>query len=55
MPSSWRLGIIMPLVETGLYNLTNDEASVLVHFGKDQTESLVFVRLKQPDEGAAKG
>ncbi|HVX11517.1 MAG TPA: hypothetical protein VHC22_10070 [Pirellulales bacterium] len=43
------------VVETGLYNLTNDEAPVLVHFGPDRHETRTFVRLKQPeDQGAAK-
>jgi hypothetical protein len=41
------------VVETGLYNLTNDEAPVLVHFGPDQQETRIFVRLKQPEEGGA--
>lgn len=38
------------VVETGLYNLTNDEAPVLVHFGPDRQETRIFVRLKQPEE-----
>ena len=38
------------IVETGLYNLTNDEAPVLVHFGADRQETRIFVRLKQPEE-----
>jgi hypothetical protein len=43
------------VVETGLYNLTNDEAPVLVHFGPDRQEGRVFVRLKQPEEEATPG
>ena len=39
------------VVETGLYNLTNDEAPVLVHFNANRREGRVFIRLKQP-EGA---
>jgi hypothetical protein len=39
------------VVETGLYNLTKDEAPALIHFGKDRTEQWLLVRLKQP-EGA---
>lgn len=35
------------VIETGIYNLTKDEASVLVHFGKDRTEQWVLVRLKK--------
>jgi len=37
------------VVETGLYNLTKDEAPALLHFGKDRTEQWLLVRLKQPD------
>lgn len=37
------------VVETGLYNLTKDEAPALIHFGKDRTEQWLLVRLKQPD------
>ena len=38
------------VVETGVYNLTKDEAPVLIHFGKERTEQWLLVRLKQPDE-----
>ena len=34
------------VVETGLYNLTKDEAPVLIHFGADKTEQWLLVRLK---------
>jgi hypothetical protein len=37
------------IVETGLYNLTNDEAPVLVHFGPDRQEGRVLVRLKNQE------
>lgn len=40
------------VVETGIYNLTKDEAPVLIHFGKERTEQWLLVRLKNP-EGAA--
>ena len=40
------------IVETGIYNLTNDEAPVLVHFGPDRQEGRVFIRLKQPEAAA---
>ena len=33
------------VVETGLYNLTNDEVPVLVHFGPDRQEARTFIRL----------
>jgi hypothetical protein len=35
--------------ETGLYNLTKDEAPALVHRGADKTEQWLLVRVKQPD------
>jgi len=38
------------VAETGLYNLTNDEVPVLVHFGADRVEDRTLVRLKQPEE-----
>lgn len=42
------------VVETGLYNLTKDEAPALLHFGKDRTEQWLLVRLKQDAaDGAA--
>lgn len=37
------------IVETGLYNLTKDEAPCLIHFGKDRTEQWLLVLLKNPD------
>jgi hypothetical protein len=40
------------VIETGLYNLTKDEAPCLLHVGKDQTEQWLLVRLKQPAEAA---
>lgn len=36
------------VIETGLYNLTKDEAPALIHFGQDRTEQWLLVRLKQP-------
>jgi len=38
------------IFDTGLYNLTKDESTVLVHFSKDNTQQWTFVRLKQPDQ-----
>ncbi len=36
--------------DTGLYNLTKDQAPALVHFGKDRTQQWLLVRLKREDE-----
>lgn len=41
------------VVETGLYNLTKDEAPVLIHFGADKTEQWLLVRLKNPDASSS--
>ena len=38
------------VIETGLYNLTNDEVPVLVHFDKDQQQQRLLVRLDKPEE-----
>ena len=40
------------VVETGLYNLTKDEAPCVIHFGADRTEQWLLVRLKQPAGGS---
>jgi hypothetical protein len=37
-----------PLVETGVYNLTEDTAPVLVHFEDGQTQQMLLVRLEEP-------
>lgn len=36
------------LIETGLYNLTKDEAPCLLHFGSERTEQWLLVRLQPP-------
>jgi hypothetical protein len=38
------------VVETGLYNLTKDEAPCLIHYGADRTEQWMLVRLKQDQQ-----
>lgn len=38
------------VLETGLYNLTQDEAPVMVHFGPDRVENWLLVRLEQPSD-----
>jgi hypothetical protein len=40
------------VVETGLYDLTNDEVPVLVHFGTERQESRTLIRLQQPEQQA---
>ena len=36
------------VVETGLYNLTQEEAPLLVHFGTEKVEEWLLVRLEDP-------
>ena len=38
------------VMETGIVNLTKDEATALVHFGQDRTETWTLVRLPAPEE-----
>lgn len=40
------------VIETGLYNLTKDEAPALIQFSKDRTEQWLLVRLKQPESAS---
>ncbi|MBI5248773.1 MAG: hypothetical protein HY912_04700 [Desulfomonile tiedjei] len=45
--AAWTIGDNKDTVfDTGLYNLTKDEAPALVHFGKDSTQQWLMVRLK---------
>ena len=43
------------VLESGLYNLTQDEAPVLAHFGEDKTENWLLVRLKSEDADETTG
>jgi hypothetical protein len=40
--------------DTGLYNLTQPETTLLVHFGADKTEQWTLVRLQKPDKASGK-
>ena len=53
--AAWTIGDNKSTVmETGVYNLTQDETQVLVHFGKDRTQTWLMVRLDPPEsEGTA--
>jgi hypothetical protein len=51
--ASWYVGDKKDTVmETGVYNLTKDETSVLVHFGTERTEEYLLVRMDPPPEAA---
>jgi hypothetical protein len=41
------------VVETGLYNLTKEEAPCLIHFGADKTEQWLLVRVQKQDTNNA--
>ena len=43
-----------PIMETGLYNLTENEAGALVHFEGGETQQWTMVRLDEPKEDAPK-
>jgi hypothetical protein len=50
--AAWYIGDRKDTVyETGISSLTEPECSMLVHFGKDQTQQWLLVRLDKPDEG----
>ena len=40
------------VAETGIYNLTQEEAPLLVHFGTEKTETYLLKRLEAPEEEA---
>jgi len=48
-----RIGESNVVAETGLYNLTQNEAPLLVHFGSDRQETWLLVRLETPSDEPA--
>ena len=42
------------IFETGLFNLTQNEVPVLVHFGSEKVENYLLVRLEHPDNAGKK-
>ena len=43
------VGESWPIMETGIYNLTENEAGALVHFEDGQTQQWTMVRLDEPE------
>ena len=41
-----------PIAECGLFNLTQNGLTILVHFDKDRVEQRTMIRLEQPEEDA---
>ena len=51
--SAWVVeGQDWPIMETGLANLTKDEAPALLHFADGQTQQWLLVRVEEPDSEA---
>jgi hypothetical protein len=49
---AWSIGDKKSITfEAGLNNLTQEQTPVLVHYGKDRTQQMVLVRLKEPKDG----
>ena len=42
-----------PVFEAGIANLTREETTVLVHFGKGKIQQMTLVRIEEPKEGEA--
>ena len=45
-------GKTSPILETGIVNLTKDEAPALLHFSDGQSQQWLLVRLEEPEEEA---
>jgi hypothetical protein len=49
---AWSIGDKKDIVfEAGLNNMTQNESTVLVHYGKDRTQQMMLVRLEEPKDG----
>ncbi len=42
------------VIETGLYNLTKDQAPALIHFGTEKTQEWLLARMEDPDAEGGK-
>jgi hypothetical protein len=53
--TAWTVeGETRPLIETGISNLTQDTAGVLVHFENGDTQRWLLARLNDPTKSGAK-
>ena len=51
--AAWIIGENEEVVyETGIYNLTQEETEMLIHFGQDNTQQWSLVRLEAPEDSA---
>jgi hypothetical protein len=47
---AWSVGDKKTVVfETGLGNLTQEQTSVLVHYGNDRTQQMMLIRFQEPE------
>ncbi|MCC9605053.1 hypothetical protein [Blastopirellula sediminis] len=54
--AAWTIGDkTNTVMETGIYNLTQDETPILIHFGEDKTQTWMLVRLPENQQGQAEG
>ena len=43
------------VMETGIYNLTEDTSKAILHFGAEKTQPIVMVRLEEPESEQQQG
>jgi hypothetical protein len=54
--AAWtEVGQTRPIMETGIGNLTQDTASVLVHYADDTTQQWLLLRMDAPPKDGATG
>lgn len=52
--AAWKMADFDEVVmEAGIFNLTEETAPAMVHFGKDKSETRLLVRMEKPKEGQA--
>ena len=42
-----------PIYEAGIINLTQEQTTMMVHYGKDKSQQFTLFRIEKPEEGAA--
>jgi hypothetical protein len=50
--AAWSIGDKKDIIfEAGLNNLTQNESTLLIHYGKERTQQMMLVRLEEPKDG----
>ena len=49
--AAWQVSGSATVMEAGISSFTGEEEPLLLHYGKDRTQSRMMVRLKKPSEG----